>query len=143
MADPLSITAGAVGILGFALHSSRRLLDLINGLQGAPKDIAALSTDLKALYEVLAVLMGMQDELARNASLCNCLQPPLENCLDVFEEFTTALNTYTLTTREGTRKIRSWKNVAWVLKEKEIQLFRDTIVTYKASLSLAVSAMTL
>lgn len=143
MSDPLSITAGIVGILGFALHSSKRLFEFIDGLRGAPKDIAAISDDLKALYRVLAVLVGMQDELSRNSSLCDCLRPPIENCLDVFDEFTTTLNTYIHVTREGTLKVRIWKNIPWVFKEKEIQLFRDTVITYKASLSIAVAAMTL
>jgi hypothetical protein len=68
MADPLSSAAGVVGILGFALHGSKRLLEFIDGLRGAPKDITTLSTDLKALYEVLAALAGLWDELARNVS---------------------------------------------------------------------------
>ncbi|RKL21180.1 hypothetical protein BFJ68_g2449 [Fusarium oxysporum] len=32
--------------------------------------------------------------------------------------------------------------MAWALKDKEIQLFRDTITTYKVSLDMALSAMT-
>jgi hypothetical protein len=53
------------------------------------------------------------------------------------------LHTYTQTTREGTVKVRLWKNIAWAFKDKEIQLFRDTIVTYKASLGIAIGAITL
>jgi hypothetical protein len=106
MPDPLSSAAAVVGILGFALHGSKRLLEFIDGLRGAPKDITTLSTDLRALYEVLAALAGLRDELARNVSLCHCLQTPLENCVDVFEEFTVTLHTYTRTTREGTVKVR-------------------------------------
>ncbi|KAH6871642.1 hypothetical protein B0T10DRAFT_611191 [Thelonectria olida] len=143
MADPLSITSGIVGILGFALHGSKRLFEFIDGLRGAPKDIATLSIDLRALYEVLAVLAGMQDELVRDGSLCDCLRTPLENCVDVFEEFSMTLHAYTLTTRDGRAKVRTWKNIAWAFKDREIQLFRDTLVTYKASLSMAVGVMTL
>ncbi|KAI3575685.1 hypothetical protein IWW34DRAFT_809136 [Fusarium oxysporum f. sp. albedinis] len=33
--------------------------------------------------------------------------------------------------------------MAWAFKDKEIQLFRDTITTYKVSLDMALSAMTL
>jgi hypothetical protein len=141
--EPLSVTAAVVGLVGSILHGSKRLFVFIDGLQGAPKDIATLSTDLKAFYEVLGVLMGMQDELTRNNSLCDWLQTPLENCLGVFEEFTFTLHTYTQTTGDGSRKIRRWKNIAWAFREKETQLFKDTIVTYKASLSIAVGALTL
>ncbi|KAF4503553.1 White collar 1 [Fusarium agapanthi] len=75
MSDPLSVTASVIGIVCALLHGSKRLYEFIDSLQNAPKDIAALSTDLRALYE--------------------------------------------------------------------IQFFRDTITTYKVSLDMALSAMTL
>ncbi|KAI0378909.1 hypothetical protein F5Y04DRAFT_260634 [Hypomontagnella monticulosa] len=143
MADPLSVTASLISLLGFALHGSKRLFEFIDGLRGAPSDIAALSIDLKALYEVLAVLAGMQDELERSGSMCDCLRTSLENCVNIFEEFTTKLRSYTTTTREGKVKISMWKNITWAFKEKEIQLFRGTMTSYKASLDLAVGAITL
>lgn len=141
--DPLSVTAGVVGLLTSILHGSKRMSEFIDRLRGAPKDIATLSTDLKAFYEVLGLLMGMQAELVRNDSLCDWLRTPLENCLDVFEEFTVTLHTYTQATRGGTVKVRTWRGIKWAFKEKEIQLFRDTILTYKHSLSIAIGAMTL
>ncbi|RSL89571.1 hypothetical protein CEP51_001115 [Fusarium floridanum] len=143
MADPLSAGASVVGIVGAALHGAKRLYEFIDSLRNAPKDIAALSTDLQALYQVLGRLAGMQDKLSNNPALCDCLTTPLENCLDIFEEFTTLLNSFTQTTRDGTVKVRTWKNIAWAFKDKEIQLFRDTVTTYKVSLDVAVNAMTL
>lgn len=143
MADPLSVGASVVGIVGAALHGSKRLYELIDSLRSAPKDIAALSADLQALYQVLGRLAGMQDKLSNNPELCDCLTTPLENCLDIFDEFTTLLNGFTHTTRDGTVKVRTWRNIAWAFKDKEIQLFRDTITTYKVSLDVAVSAMNL
>jgi hypothetical protein len=141
--DPLSVTAGVVGLLTSVLHGLKRMSDFIDGLRGAPKDIATLSANLKAFYEVLGLLMGMQDELVRNDSLCDWLRTPLENCLGVFEEFTVMLHTYTHVMRDGTIKVRTWKGIKWAFKEKEIQLFRDTILTYKHSLSVALGAITL
>jgi hypothetical protein len=122
MADPLSGTASVVGVLGFALHGAKRLYEFIDSLRSAPKDIATL---------------------AANSSLCQCLQAPLDNCVDVFEEFTVTLHKYTTATRDGGTRVRTWKNLEWAFKDKEIQLFRDTLITYKASLDLAVGALTL
>jgi hypothetical protein len=62
--DPLSITAGVVGLLTAIIHGSKRMSEFIDGLRGVPEDIATLSTDLKAFYEVLGVLMGMQDDIS-------------------------------------------------------------------------------
>lgn len=143
MADPLSVGASVVGIVGAALHGSKRLYEFIDSLRSAPKDIAALSTDLRALYQVLGRLAGMQDKLSNNPELCDCLTTPLENCLDIFEEFTNTLNGFTQTTRDGKVKVRTWKNIAWAFKDKEIQLFRDTVTTYKMSLDMTVNVMTL
>ncbi|KAH7127537.1 PAS domain-containing protein [Dactylonectria macrodidyma] len=143
MADPLSVTASVIGILGVALHGSRRLFELIDSLQSAPKDIASLSTDLKALHGTLERLTHLQQKLDDNRSLCDPLKAALENCLDIFQEFTLTLQSYTQASSDGTRKVRTWKKIVWAFKDKEIQLFRDTILTYKASLNLAANAVTL
>ncbi|KAF5642274.1 white collar 1 [Fusarium tjaetaba] len=142
MSDPLSVTASVVGIVGALLHGSKRLYEFIDSLQNAPKDIAALSTDLRALYGILAHITNVQDRLSSHLDLCASLKAPLENCLEIFDEFTTLLQGFTETSRNGTIRIRVWRQMAWAFKDKEIQLFRDTITTYKVSLDMALSAMT-
>ncbi|KAF5247371.1 hypothetical protein FANTH_6462 [Fusarium anthophilum] len=142
MSDPLSVTASVVGIVGALLHGSKRLYEFIESLQNVPKDIAALSTDLRAMYEILAHVTNIQDRLSSHVDLCTSLKAPLENCLNIFDEFTALLQGFTQTSRNGTIQVRVWKQMAWAFKDKEIQLFRDTITTYKASLDMALSAMT-
>ncbi|KAF5718531.1 White collar 1 [Fusarium globosum] len=142
MSDPLSLTASVVGIVGALLHGSKRLYEFIDSLQDAPKDIAAISTDLRALYEILAYITKVQDRLSSHLALCASLKAPLENCLNLFDEFTALLQGFTQTSRDGTIQVRIWKQMAWALKDKEIQLFRDTVTTYKVSLDMALSAMT-
>jgi hypothetical protein len=53
------------------------------------------------------------------------------------------LHAFTQVTRDGTAKVRTWNSIRQEFKEKEIQLFKDRILTYKLSLSVAVGAMTL
>ncbi|KAF5533971.1 GATA transcription factor [Fusarium napiforme] len=141
MSDPLSVTASFVGIVGALLHGSKRLYEFIDSLQNAPKDIAALSADLRALHEILAHVTNVQDKLSCHPDLCASLKVPLENCLNIFDEFTALLQGFTRTSRDGTIQVRVWKQMAWAFKDKEIQLFRDTITTYKVSLNMALSAM--
>lgn len=143
MADPLSITAGIAGLLGFALHGSKRMLDFIDNIRDAPRDIAALSVDLKARYQELAALAAMHEGFDRNPAMGDFLREPLTNCVDVFTEFTTMLNQYIITTKDGSKRVRTWKHVAWAFKDKEIQLFRNTLLAYKSSLTIAIGAMTL
>ncbi|KAK3339860.1 hypothetical protein B0T25DRAFT_560751 [Lasiosphaeria hispida] len=143
MADPLSIAAGVVGLLGYTLHGSKRMLEFIESIRNAPKDVAALSLDLRALHDVLATLAGMQNEFNSNPTIIDCLRVPLENCVDIFTDFTATLNQFVVTTRDGSMRVRTWKNIVWAFREKEISLFRDTTLAYKASLNMAVGAMTL
>ncbi|KAL7769925.1 hypothetical protein ACKLNR_001309 [Fusarium oxysporum f. sp. zingiberi] len=143
MSDPLSVTASVVGTVGALLHGSKRLYEFIDSLKYAPKDIAALSTDLRALYEILAHITRVQDRLSSHHDLCVSLRAPLENCLNIFDEFMTLLQGFTQISRDGTVKVRVWKQMTWAFKDKEIQLFRDTITTYKVSLDMALNAMTL
>ncbi|KAI1051112.1 hypothetical protein LB506_010822 [Fusarium annulatum] len=142
MSDPLSVTASVVGIVGALLHGSKRLYEFIDSLQNAPKDITAISTDLRALYEILAHITNVQNRLSSHLALCFSLKAPLENCLNIFDEFTALLQGFTQTSRDGTIQVRVWKQITWAFKDKEIQLFRDTIMTYKVSLDMALSAMT-
>ncbi|PWI64509.1 hypothetical protein PCL_09590 [Purpureocillium lilacinum] len=131
-----------VGIIRAALHSSKGLLQFIDSLQSAPDDVAAISADLKGLHEVLGSLAGMENEMAGHGLLFDVLRRPLENCVDVFDKFTRTLRRYTVTARDGLEKFVAWKSIAWVLKDKEIQLLRDTLATYKATLSIAVGTIT-
>jgi hypothetical protein len=66
--DSFFVTAGVVVLLTAILHGSKRMSDFIDGLCGASKDIATLSTDLQAFYDVPGVLTSMQDELLRNSA---------------------------------------------------------------------------
>jgi hypothetical protein len=62
MADVFGITAGVVGIALSALHSARRLKELIDGIQGAPEAVRALSKDLHALQDVLEALNSLLED---------------------------------------------------------------------------------
>ncbi|KAH7210007.1 hypothetical protein DER44DRAFT_883876 [Fusarium oxysporum] len=88
------------------------------------------------------ISQSFQDRLSSNPDLCDSLKGPLENCLNIFDEFATLLQGFTQISRDGTVKIRVWKQMAWAFKDKVIELFRDTITTYKVSLNMALNAMT-
>ena len=56
MADPLSVTFGVVGTAAVALSAAQKLKSFIDGIEGAPSAIHALSKDLFALSSVLRTL---------------------------------------------------------------------------------------
>ena len=51
--DLMSVTARATGIAAVALHSTKRMVEFVDGIQGAPRAVKALSRDLNALEKVL------------------------------------------------------------------------------------------
>jgi hypothetical protein len=56
MADPLSITASAVGIIMLALHSIQLLLKDLQQLKDAPKTVKRLVEDMYSVDIVLKLL---------------------------------------------------------------------------------------
>ena len=56
--DPLSVTVGALVIIGAALKSVGSLINIFRAIKDAPKDITAL---IKELTVVRAVLVALQD----------------------------------------------------------------------------------
>jgi Fungal N-terminal domain of STAND proteins len=56
---PMSVTAGVIGIAAVALHSTKRMVEFIDSIQGVPQAVKALSRDLNALEKVLQKLIDV------------------------------------------------------------------------------------
>ena len=140
--DPLSIATGVVGFVGFSLHTARRVKDFIDGIEGAPRAVKALSSDVYALYDVLLEFSntlndpGFRETFARSNFLVT-LQRPLENCANSLEDVTTLIKPFTKPT--GDPKVSKWRSVAWTFKEREIEVLRSQLMAYKSSLDVALS----
>lgn len=144
--DPLSISTGIVGFVGFSLHTARRVKEFIDGIEGAPKAVKALSKDVCALYDVLREFSNTLNdpslkETFAKSSLLVTLQGPLENCTNSLEDVKTTLKPFTKPT--GDPKISKWRSVAWTFKEKEIDVMRGQLMAYKSSLDVALSVASL
>ena len=61
MADPLSITAGVVGIIAPALHTTRLLLQDLQQLKDAPKTIKRLGEDVQSVDTALKLLQSVEE----------------------------------------------------------------------------------
>ncbi|KAH8758797.1 hypothetical protein BGZ57DRAFT_932395 [Hyaloscypha finlandica] len=61
MAEVLSITASAVGIIVPALHGTRLLLEDLQQLNDAPKTIKRLTDDVQSVHTTLELLQGVED----------------------------------------------------------------------------------
>ena len=61
MADTLSITASAVGIIVPALHGTRLLLEDLQQLKDAPKTVKRLVEDVHSVDTALKLLKGIEE----------------------------------------------------------------------------------
>lgn len=61
MPDPLSVTAGIIGIVVPALHGTRLLLDDLDGLKDAPKTVKRLTDDVRSVDATLKLLEGVDN----------------------------------------------------------------------------------
>jgi hypothetical protein len=138
----LGAAGASIGIISFALHGAKKLYELIDGIQGAPENIAAISTDLKAFYQVLGTLESIKG-FSERLQLYHYLKAPLDNCVKIFEDLTTKLNKCTHPTSKYTTRKRFRSSIAWAFKGNEIQTLRGTLGACKATLDLAIVAINL
>jgi hypothetical protein len=142
MVDPFGITAGVIGVALSALHSARRLKELIDGIQGAPEAVRALSEDLYALQDVLKSLNTLLQD-ARftgrrgRAEAMPALEPHLKNCADTLDSMFLAIARHTKSSGDPSKS--KWSSFVWYFREKELLTLQNRLKTYKMSLDLAVS----
>jgi hypothetical protein len=144
--DPMSVTASVIGIAAVALHSTKRMMELIDGIQGAPQAVKALSRDLSALEKVLQKLndvLGHPDfqENERRTELATLLQDPLDNCTLALDDISLAIRPYTKLS--GTLGKSKWRGFTWSFREKEIATLQRMLMSYKSSLTMAVAVANL
>lgn len=146
MIDPFAITAGVLGIAMSALHVARKLQELIDGIQGAPEAVKALSKDLHALQGVLEALNNLlEDSRFTERHLCAeampALEPHLQNCTTTLDSIFMAIARHTKPS--GDPKKSKWSGFIWSFREKEILTLQNRLTTYKMSLDLALSVANL
>jgi hypothetical protein len=146
MADPLSISAGVIGTLAFALHSARRTISFIDSIRGAPTVIRALSTDLHTLEHVLGTLGELLNhpdfrDNPRRLDFVALLRDPLQLCTATLDSILGRLKPYTWPT--GDARTSKWRGFSWFLHEKDIISLQKTLTNHKASLEIAIAVANL
>jgi hypothetical protein len=144
--DPMSITVGVISLVAVALHSTRRIIEFIDGIQGAPQAVKALSRDLNALEQVLQTLNDVVSHPdfqsnTRRPNLAALLQDPLNNCALALEDISLAIRPYT--TPSGDSRKSKWRGFTWSFREKEIVTLQRMLMSYKSSLNMAVAVANL
>ena len=146
MVDPLSISFGVTGAAAVVFHSLHRLRSFIKNIEGAPKVIKDLSTDLDTLHNVLQNLKTVVNNsngahFGVQERILPLLDPPLRNCIKVLNSFDEKLKPYV---KPSTRPDKSkWRSFLWTYREKDFIDLKTVLASHKASLEVALGAANL
>lgn len=144
MPDPLSITAGAVGITVPALHGIRLLLNDLQQLKDAPKTVRRLVEDVHSVETALKLLQGVDDREwdLLGESVAKESKTTISSCTQACDLFRLELQRWTRHSEDGTLAWRDRTNVGF-LKQGQIKAMSEQLQNCKLTITSIVSIATL
>jgi hypothetical protein len=144
MADPLSISAGVVGIIVPALHGSRLLLDDLRRIIDAPKTLETLKTNLQSVEMALTSLQAVKDaewELL-GEPVVKQSKATVQSCTSACKLFRTDLQRWTKHSDENSLSWKDRTNVGF-FKQRQIKAMSDQLQTCHIGINAVVGIATL
>lgn len=147
MAEPFSTVAAAISLAGTVLKISKATKHFIDGIQGAPRSVEALSGYISNLLNILETLEKFLLSLdgrryPEQARIVHILQSPLENCKDALNDIENELTPF-VKSAKGT-KMSKWKKVLWsAYREKDVLALQRILQSSQHSLDSAVLVVNL
>ena len=142
--DPLSITAGVVGVVVPALHCVRLLVDDLQKIADAPDAVKALKDDLVMVDNALTSLQSVSDVQWKSLGegVVSLSKNSTQLCSDSCNKFRTALAHWT---RHSTNGTLSWQDRATIglIKQSQIKSMSERLQTCKTTLISVASIATL
>jgi hypothetical protein len=145
MSDPLSVTAGVIGVATFALHSIRSLVDAIDSIRNAPDAVTNLSGDLKTTAGIVGNLHAklashtLEPALEKSINENGSLRSAFQSCSEDCARFKDVVATW--------MKHSSAEKTAWqdrvklgLFGEKKIQNFARRLAQSGAAVNLALTS---
>ena len=134
----MDVAFGVIGTAGIALHSARRVYELVTDIRGAPESVKNVSCDVKALSNALEVLQAMLQDFRQPEQLkvVPMLQMPLDSCVETLHGIEIKIKPH-IKIQQG--KLKIWKGFIWSFREKEILLMQSTLLAHKQSLDIAIN----
>lgn len=140
MADPLSISASIAGLIALADSVFRRTFNYIKSVKEAPKEIAALSSEIGALYGILnhVHLIACQLEGEKFDSAIQVHY--IHSCYQTFEKVKMMLDKYD-TLNSDKRSVDAMKRrLTWPFTVPEAKSLIAEVERHKTTLGLALTA---
>ena len=144
MTDPLSTTAGVVGITMAALHGIRLLIEDLQQLKEAPKTIRRLLADMQSVETSLKLLqdVGEREWDLLGASILEDSKTTISSCMQACRLFKSDLQRWTRHSEGG--KL-TWQDRASVgfFKQGQVKAMSEQLQNCKLSINLVISIGTL
>ncbi|KAJ9263432.1 hypothetical protein DTO212C5_7617 [Paecilomyces variotii] len=147
--DAIGIISGIMQIVTNVYSVSKGLYEFIEGIKNAPRHVLAIAQDVRGLYLVLGSLQGLlaclhQDSLPSNVlPMLESLQQPLDHCLFAFRQLQQKIGRYTKPASDGQVRMRKWTAFRWQFTEKEADVWREHLISYKLTLDVAIATANL
>lgn len=138
MADPLSVTAGLVGLVGFAFQASKSLYQVIESFKSSKRAVRELREEVESLNGVLATLSQMAIEY--DAQL-TALKLPLLRCGKTCAEFEGILRKCAGHSDGQRTSFRDWAKLQY--RGGDIGDLKTTLAGYKSTINIAIGGATL
>ena len=144
MADPLSTAASVVGIAVPALHGARLLLDDIQNIVDAPKAVATLKEDLRAVDIVLEELKAVHSSEweSLGQEVVDGSKFAINTCAKACDIFRNDLQRWTRHSEDGKLAWRDRANVGF-FKQQRIKSLCEQLQNCKITVGTTVSVATL
>ena len=139
--DPLRTATSVLGVMAVAIRAGHETHRLVQGIRMAPKYIQSLATEMQGLYTLLAAFRRLlQNSRSQRDQTINdmlrSLHTTLCGCIEVFKDIKKTLSPY----------LDSHGDVATgraTFKRDEVMALQQTLVSYKAMLSMSLSTLSM
>ena len=140
MADPLSISASIAGLITLAEAVFRRTFKYIKSVKEAPKEIAALSSEIGALYGILNNLHLLACQLEGETFDSAIQVHYVHSCYQTFEKVKMMLDKYDNLTTDRRSVDAMKRRLTWPFTVPEAKSLIAEVERHKATLGLALTA---
>jgi hypothetical protein len=144
MADPLSITASVVGIIGPALHTTRLLLQDLQQLKDAPKTIKRLGENVQSVDTALKLLQSVEEREwgLLGAGVAKQSETTISSSTQACNIFRADLQNWTRHSEDGKLAWLDRANVGF-FKKDQVKAMSEQLQSCKLAINLIVGVATL
>ncbi|KUJ24021.1 uncharacterized protein LY89DRAFT_572503 [Mollisia scopiformis] len=144
MADPLSITASIVGIVGPALHATRLLLQDLQQLKDAPKTVKRLVDDVHSVTTTLDLLQSIEEREwgSLGGGVAKQAETTISSSTQACNLFRDDLQKWTRHSEDGKLAWLDRANVGF-FKKDQVKFMSEQLQSCKLAINLIVGVATL